>query len=195
MACSLRCPTEVTFLRAIPIVVDALPPEGKAFSLSFDSDGVSAALAEPGWVAAGAAGPLTAEVRVLRSGGDVFALGRFETRVRYRCGRCLEEFEAPVVGEFHVTFAAEPDPEAGERELHREDLDLEPLRAGTLDLGQVVQEQLFLALRPHPVCREDCRGLCPRCGADRDQGPCGCGEDGASSHFAALEAWGRVRRA
>jgi len=181
-------------LRAIPVVVDALAPEGESFSLAFSPGEVDAALAESGWGDAGAAGPLSAEVRVLRSGSDVFALGRFETLARYRCGRCLEEFEETVKGDFHVAFAPEPAPGTGERELHLEDLDLEPLCAGTLDLAQVVREQLLLALRPHPVCGETCRGLCPRCGANQNRSPCGCSEEAPSPHFAALTAWGKPRQ-
>ena len=43
-----------------------------------------------------------------------------------------------------------------------------------LDLGEVVREQVLLALPLKPLCREDCRGLCPRCGQNRNLGPCGC---------------------
>jgi uncharacterized protein len=185
---------EVTPLRAIPVIVETLPPEGEAYALVFETGEVDAALTQAGWGEVAAAGPLRAELRLLRSGSDVFALGRFGTRARYHCVRCLTEFEESVGGEFEVTFAAEPVAEAGERELHREDLELEPLRAGTLDLAQVVREQLLLALRPHPVCRESCLGLCPRCGADRNQTSCGCPGGDASSPFGALKAWDKARR-
>lgn len=180
-------------LRSIPVIVDSLPSEGEALSLRFDAAEVDAALAEAGCEGSQAAAPLVAEVRVLRSGEDVFALGKIETRVRCHCGRCLGTFEQPIGAEFHVTFAPDPEPEGGERELHREDLDLEPLRAGTLDLAQVIREQLLLALPTHPVCREDCRGLCPGCGVDRNVSPCGCRVETSSPHFAALASWGRNR--
>ena len=43
-----------------------------------------------------------------------------------------------------------------------------------LDLGEVVREQVLLGLPLKPLCREDCQGLCPRCGKNRNAGPCGC---------------------
>jgi uncharacterized protein len=46
--------------------------------------------------------------------------------------------------------------------------------ADRLDLGEAVREQILLGLPLKPLCREDCQGLCPRCGKDRNLGPCGC---------------------
>ena len=43
-----------------------------------------------------------------------------------------------------------------------------------LDLGEVIREQVLLGLPLKPLCREDCQGLCPRCGKNRNAGPCGC---------------------
>jgi uncharacterized protein len=49
-----------------------------------------------------------------------------------------------------------------------------PPRAADIDLGDAIREALILAMPEYPLCREDCRGLCPRCGADLNQGPCAC---------------------
>lgn len=155
---------------------------------------MGAALAEAGWEEVGPAAPLTAELRVLPSGSEVFVLGRLETRVAYRCVRCLGVFQAPMAADVHATFTRGGAPEPGERELRREDLDVQPLPGGTLDLAQVVAEQLFLELEPHPVCRPECRGLCPQCGADRNRSACRCAQAARPSPFQALEAWGNARR-
>jgi uncharacterized protein len=44
--------------------------------------------------------------------------------------------------------------------------------ASAIDLGQAVREELALAVEQFPLCREDCKGLCPTCGADLNAGPC-----------------------
>lgn len=174
--------------------VDALPPEGRDFVLNYAEAEVGQALAEAGWEDVGPAEPLTARVRVLPSGPDVFVLGTLKTRVEYRCVRCLVPFRAPVEAEFHVAYTRERGADAGEWELQQAELDVETLPSDSLDLTAVVSEQLFLGLRPHPVCREACRGLCPTCGADRNETPCGCPEAPASQAFAALAAWGKAGR-
>jgi uncharacterized protein len=57
-----------------------------------------------------------------------------------------------------------------------------------IDLGSFLREVMTLALPLQPLCREDCRGLCPGCGADRNAGSCGCDQQRAKTPFAALEA-------
>jgi hypothetical protein len=54
------------------------------------------------------------------------------------------------------------------------DLDVVPLVEDRIDLGALLQENVLLSLPVQPVCREGCRGLCPRCGAPLNAGPCGC---------------------
>jgi len=49
-----------------------------------------------------------------------------------------------------------------------------PRRAAELDLGDAVREELILAVPEYVLCREDCRGMCPRCGVDLNAGPCDC---------------------
>jgi len=49
-----------------------------------------------------------------------------------------------------------------------------PLEATQVDLGAVVREELALEVPGFVLCREDCAGLCPKCGADLNAGPCDC---------------------
>jgi uncharacterized protein len=49
-----------------------------------------------------------------------------------------------------------------------------PPSAGRIDLAEVVREELALAVPPFVLCREDCAGLCPKCGSDLNAGPCEC---------------------
>lgn len=181
-------------LRPIPVHVAGLPSEGRRFALSFSPEEVGAALSAAGWMEVSPAAPLEAEARVFPSGADVFVLGRLTTRVEYRCVRCLATFQAPVTGDFHVALVRERGAGPGEWELRREDLDVEVISSDTVDLSAVVSEQFFLELDPHPVCGPACRGLCPRCGADRNRADCGCSDARSRRPFEVLEAWGKACR-
>ena len=101
--------------------------------------------------------------------GGYFWHGRFAGQVHAVCRRCLEEFITPVEQDVEVIFSADP-------EL-QDDPSVYPLTEplAQVDLRPAVREELALAVETFPLCREDCRGLCPRCGADLNRGPCLCG--------------------
>lgn len=176
-------------MRPFILSIDALSSAGETFSLHFEPSEVNEAVAGAGWSGVAAAGPLDASVTVMRSGSDVFVIGRLSLAVEYECVCCLTGFPAEVRGDFHRTFAAEGGEGAGERELRGEDLEVEVLGVGEIDLSRVLVEEIFLFLRPYPRCREDCRGLCQTCGANRNDAPCGCGAPVGSAPFAALASW------
>jgi uncharacterized protein len=102
--------------------------------------------------------------------GEYLWRGNIHGVVQGECRRCLTE----VVDEVDVEVDAavfSTDPEAAD------DPDFYPLpeRASAVDLSQVVREEMGLAVQAHLLlCREDCAGLCARCGADLNAGPCGC---------------------
>ena len=84
-----------------------------------------------------------------------------------RCDRCLKAFEKPVEYRFsHILV----------RELSGGDEDTEFVVCadGQLDLGELVRADLFLELPTKVLCKEDCKGLCPKCGKVLNFGPCGC---------------------
>jgi DUF177 domain-containing protein len=101
--------------------------------------------------------------------GGYFWHGSFVGQVQSVCRRCLEEFVSPVAREVEVIFS--PDPEL------QEDPSVYPLSEplAHVDLRPALREEFALAVDAFPLCREDCRGLCPRCGADLNRGPCLCG--------------------
>lgn len=90
------------------------------------------------------------------------------TVVQGECRRCLVPVSVPVAADIGALFTQ--DPEA------LEDPDSYPLApdATEIDLVPALREELILAVPRYALCREDCRGLCPRCGQDLNAGPCGC---------------------
>jgi len=167
--------------------VDRLPPEGSVFAVQMTAPAAAALLRENG-LAEGLDGrPVAARLQVVPGGNAVFVRGTLRGAVAATCGRCLEPFEAPVQAEFHLTYVAEiPQGQGGEAELHREDLDLEVLQDGAIDLDEVVAEQYLLQVPSHPACSDDCRGLCPVCGSNRNQTTCTCGDTVPDPRFALL---------
>jgi uncharacterized protein len=119
-------------------------------------------------------GDVEAWLDVDRSGELVTVRGRLDSPARLQCVRCLQEFDRPV--EVDVTVVADRAGSARglEDDLERDDY-MKFHDGRQLDLRDAVREALLLEFPITPHCRETCLGLCPRCGADLNQGPCGCG--------------------
>lgn len=175
-------------MKPLEIRVDTLPHEGREISFHFPPEDVDAELRERGVSEVRLRGDLTGKARMHRSGADVYVIGGLSAPVRLGCVRCLEPFDAEAAGEFHLTFSSEvkAEDDGEERDLTPEELDVEPLGGDALDLAEIVAEQFLLALPPYPVCRESCKGLCPRCGADKNKAACACDREAVDPRFAAL---------
>ncbi len=126
---------------------------------------------------------LTGPVRLVgwldRLDADGFRLrGRLEAALELCCVRCLEPWSLGVSESLDLTYlpqSANVPPEDGEeRALEDEDMNVGFYQDDELDLRLVIWEQLNLAIPMKPLCREDCRGLCPHCGANRNVEPCEC---------------------
>jgi uncharacterized protein len=107
---------------------------------------------------------------------DRFRLeGTARTELELTCSRCLEPYRMPVDAAFDVRYLPASDAAGdGEGEVGEEDLDTSVYRDDQIDLNEVLREQFYLALPMKPLCREDCAGLCPHCGTNRNTGTCSC---------------------
>jgi len=117
----------------------------------------------------------------------VFVRGRLEARVPQVCGRCLEPFETAVAPDVETRFLPAPSGRAEERELGTDDLETDVYANDQLDLGALVETETTLALPMKPLCREDCRGLCPVCGVNRNVTACACPERPSDPRWAPLK--------
>ena len=132
--------------------------------------------------------PLVGRVKLLRTGDGILVTGRLRTQVCVACRRCLAPTNASVEfeleEEFHpsidiLTGAAIP-LQDGEEEATRTDWH------HILDLTEVVRQNLVLAVPMSALCSPSCRGLCPECGADLNEGPCGCQRERQDPRLASL---------
>jgi len=111
------------------------------------------------------------EIAFHRTGDELFFRGHVASRPIGHCARCLEDYEFELETDFNLVMMPKtPEAIAGSAE----DLDLSFYDGEEIDLSPAVREQLILALPTRPLCREDCRGLCSQCGANRNQVDCGC---------------------
>lgn len=136
--------------------------------------------------------PVRTRLRVFRIGDYIEVEGVFETAVRLACGRCLKEFETQLASEIALTYTREDF--ENRADLSRDEIELSPEDAGLItfsgdriDLREGVQEQVVMALPVHPLCREHCKGLCPQCGADLNNGDCGCDQAPRNTQFSVLK--------
>ncbi|MEM8995492.1 MAG: DUF177 domain-containing protein [Acidobacteriota bacterium] len=111
-------------------------------------------------------------------------------RLRYQqsldCVRCLAPWKGDVDTEIGLMLILDDASEPGE-ELSREDLGVVVLEDPTFDTRPMILEQVHLQSPMKPLCRPDCAGLCSRCGADKNQGPCDC-EPEVDPRWASLAA-------
>jgi uncharacterized protein len=101
--------------------------------------------------------------------GRFYWSGHIEGAAEAPCRRCLTTVESPVSEDVHLLFTESGDEDADDPDVFRI-----PPRAHAIDLRPAIREQWLLAVPEFPLCREDCKGLCPKCGADLNAGPCQC---------------------
>ena len=136
--------------------------------------------------------PLKISVKAFRIRELYEVEGTFQTRVRISCSRCLKEFDQPLTSSFALTYTKDlPDTmdasNEAEVELRAEEIGLLYFRGEEIDLRDGIQEQVVIAFPLQPLCSETCKGLCPKCGADLNQGECGCKQEPISNKFTALK--------
>ncbi len=120
--------------------------------------------------------PVAADFVLTHKDRDLHIDGSVETILRCRCARCASEFRQEVAARFALSYLPQPVGirENEEIELRYEDMDIGFYDGVRLDVDLMVAEQIELSLPMKFVCREECRGLCYRCGRDLNEGPCGC---------------------
>jgi uncharacterized protein len=118
-----------------------------------------------------------AKFHVGRSGRGVLISGSFSGGVVLVCSRCLDLFPFQAHDDFHLYSETSAQGQLDEeRALTDAELDVTYLEQGRINTDHLLRENILLSLPVQPLCREDCRGLCLRCGANLNQGACGCTE-------------------
>jgi len=135
----------------------------------------------------------TAEVALgfdLHKDGTRYRLvGTIETTLELACGRCLEPFSLPIAVGFDLRYLPQAENRGEEeREVEEDDLSTAFYQGEAINLRDLVREQLYLTLPMKPLCRAECRGLCPECGANLNAVTCGCARRWDDPRLAPLRA-------
>ncbi len=139
-------------------------------------------------------GHLEFKGRLDRLEKDVIVRGNLNTTVEVVCGRCLENFQLPVSSRVEAEYRLRVEkPQEEEIELIEEDADVYYYTQDKLNLEEALRDQILLAVPLKPLCLTDCKGLCPECGANLNQGACGCPQENVDPRLEALKALRRGR--
>jgi len=143
--------------------------------------------------------PVYGSAKVTNTGRGFYATGTAKVTARIACDRCLEPYVAELAAEFEQAFrepgasgrrptTEEKDEAEGEeeREVPAPDDESRPYDGDTIDLTETVSEAFLLAAPVKFVCREDCKGICPMCGVNRNVSECSCASPAIDPRLAAL---------
>ena len=127
-------------------------------------------------------------VNVWDQEGMIIVEGDLSVELRLTCSRCLSHFKYPVSHHFRSIYSPfHKTCEDEDLELKPYDMDVSIYNGEELDLDNVLYEQVFLGMPAQALCSPDCKGLCPICGANLNEGPCGCELPSPFSPFEALK--------
>jgi len=133
-------------------------------------------------------GPVAVDGKVRRSRAEVVVSGRIATQVRVECDRCLKTIELPVAADFKLDYITAQEYESSHAaELSADDLAVSVFDGETIDLDELVKEQILLSVPDRMLCREDCKGICSNCGADLNKGACDCAPSDIDPRWEALK--------
>lgn len=133
--------------------------------------------------------------RVERAGKDVFIRGEASAVLTLSCSRCLGRFESGLSIPLYVAFC--PEAEGAGKETHEltpDEMDTGFYRDEEIDLSELTREQVLLNMPMKPLCAETCKGICPLCGADLNEAPCGCEAKAVDPRLQALKKYFDTRK-
>ena len=154
------------------MIVDLTEIEGSSRSYRFDLAANDLDLDSPG---VRLTSDVHVECNVSRNAAQVEVDGKIEVQAEIECTRCLEPAVRTLPIDFRASYVAPENFAATkEHEVAADDLDRDVLEGDRLDLKEVVREQILLNLPEQVFCSEDCKGICPKCGGNRNLVDCKC---------------------
>ncbi len=134
-------------------------------------------------------GPIAWSGFIERRASEFRLCGRLEAVLEVACVRCLDPIGQPIEKQFDLFFRQRDSlvyDEDAEIELTESETQTSFVTGAELLLGEIVREQILLAMPMKPLCKSDCGGLCPSCGVNRNAGSCECPEQPLNPAFETL---------
>jgi uncharacterized protein len=113
--------------------------------------------------------------RIRRDGQRVKVAGKVTAHLQLECDRCLTPVDSTVDAKFSREYVTTADYETQHAiELSEHDLNLSVFDGAVIDVDALVREELLLAAPDQVLCQQNCQGICPTCGVDRNSTACDC---------------------
>lgn len=117
--------------------------------------------------------PLEWQIDITNTGDALLVAGTVEGDAKTTCARCLEDVELPVTGEIEGYFLLGGQDAAAPEDMEEDEFDFLP-EDNAIDLTELIVAALLVEVPLVPLCDDNCKGLCATCGANLNEGPCGC---------------------
>jgi uncharacterized protein len=129
--------------------------------------------------------PMKYDLVAQASDDRILVTGQLSCEFRMQCSRCLDSFDETIRVSFEEQFRIVRD---GEAELSEDD-EAVPVTEERIDLTPYLAEELVVQLPYAPLCKEECKGLCPDCGVNQNEQSCDCNTEKVDPRMAALQDW------
>lgn len=168
--------------------LEKVPPEGQAIDRSVDPSSLPIDSRE-----FRVSQPVRISGHLAKADGEAFRLsGRLSSDVEVACVRCLEPFALELREDFDLLYLPQSENVAADGEndlgLGDDELAVSFYRDNEIDLTHMTWEQIVLALPMKPVCKPECHGLCPNCGANLNAKTCSCVRDNVDPRWQTLKS-------
>ncbi|MBI4686926.1 MAG: DUF177 domain-containing protein [Nitrospirae bacterium] len=127
-------------------------------------------------------------IEIQKFGDKVLVKGNAKTKLQVACSRCLKESPYPLDISFDIEYIPLAEfSDIDEHELRKTELDISFYKDDEISIEELIKEQLLLAVPMKPLCSPDCKGICPECGKDLNDGACECKTEKIDPRLAVLK--------
>ncbi len=119
--------------------------------------------------------PISWDAEITNTGDALLVMGHASAIAKTLCSRCLEDVEYNLEGDIEGYFLINEESSAPD-DMEGDEFDTLP-ENHVIDMTPLIGAALIMDMPRIPLCSDDCKGLCPRCGVNLNEGPCGCGVD------------------
>jgi len=127
-------------------------------------------------------GPVKGEIKFVQVGRRILGRGEISTRVKSRCVRCLGDAELQVTAPVDAIYERDGEPQRDLGHIAQDDQIITSFTGDSINPAPELREAMMVELPSLPLCSPDCRGLCPKCGANLNEGECTCSQSDTSEN-------------
>ena len=168
--------------------IDEIPESGRTLRFHWDEDRLRQFVPPDDPFNIKLLRPVNVELNLNRRPDHIRITGKIVGTLEVSCHRCLRPFPLPLNEQIDAYLVADGRITGGEeKELESAELFYEFFDGEVIEVDRLVAEQIFLTLPVKVLCSEDCRGICPGCGANLNDEPCRCRTGSKQSPFSKLK--------